>query len=248
MILVTQTPNDSANVALENSKSFRRFGLVQFSRFNDLSYLFHFLLCKSFRLFSWLCEFNWWHDRPSSVFPCATRNDLKYIRFRKAVRLGQNISRYPGCVSVPDFYHLRLSKLVTGVALSHHPILPSFRAFVVSVGLIGSKKEMRRVTAAPIIAFVKNQQKTWNRSERDFPSYAMREPSVRFKPERAVSTLRGRPNVRPTFIWSAYFNLLPKQLSHFRDVVCGKLRQYVNFHISIITAITQTAKEIKCSV
>lgn len=109
----------------------------------------------------------------------------------------------------PDLTNMMVFKFGPSVL---HPLARSASAFTHSVPIIiaiCSQKQMRRVAARTIIAFVKDAKAVWNWAFGKFKSSSMRSHNF-FLPSKLTVAVPARTHPRPTFIWRPLLHFCPK--------------------------------------
>lgn len=114
-------------------------------------------------------------------------------------------------VTLSDFIYLRLRQLSATMMLARSIIIAFLRPHVAHIIALSSKRQVARIDAIPIVTTVEYFKSFGDRAVMQHPRHTMG-LSVTVIPKPAdCSVAAARPGKpRPTLIWSAFADLLPK--------------------------------------
>lgn len=96
--------------------------------------------------------------------------------------------------------------------------MPSFAHHVLSVIGPSTEKEMRRINASRVIAFVKHTEAIWNWAVYQLPRKAVCKMICQFKSKLTIPTSVWASNPRPTIVESSLLDVTPETINRISPI------------------------------
>lgn len=153
--------------------------------------------------------------------PCPLKNECRNLRLADPkFRRQRFLSKAFGGIELPDFSDLCLRHKSTRMRLSTHSIhtiLLSWARLLAALGYAAlsviqrcSYKQMGRITARRIVAFVTHKKIPNNMTKCQFVRDTMGKSGFSISPHSSIASLAFIPNPRPTFRWFTHSHSRPK--------------------------------------